>query len=495
MGVIVKQSVKGTLVAFGGTILGYINILILFPLIFSAEQIGLYRILIDAATFFVIFSQLGILNVSIKYFPYFQDMEKKNNGFLFYVLLVPLTGFSILALTFFFFKEQFLAPYAEQAPLLLDYENYLIPLAFFLLLLGSLATYSRSLLKIVVPKIIRDIGTRLVITVGAGMFFYKVLDFNGFVVMMVSGYSFALLALIVYIKYLKQWFIKPDFTFLKRPLLKEMVVFGLFMFLGTGGGIIVAKIDTLMLGSIAGLTSTGIYSIAFFIGAVIELPRRSLSEIATPILATAFKEDNKAKIKELYHKTSVNLLIVGGLFFVGIWSNIDAIFQLIPNSEVFAEGKYVVLFIGLAKLFDMSMGLNAEIITNSKYFRWNIFLMPFLAIIAIITNSILIPIYGITGAALATLISICSYNLIRFMLVAIKLKIQPFSLNTLKVVFSLGLVYGINLLIPTFDHFLVDIAVKSSIILATYAFLILTLKPSENISELFESFKERVTKR
>ena len=277
MGVIVKQSVKGTLVAFGGTILGYINILILFPLIFSAEQIGLYRILIDAATFFVIFSQLGILNVSIKYFPYFQDMEKKNNGFLFYVLLVPLTGFSILALTFFFFKEQFLAPYAEQAPLLLDYENYLIPLAFFLLLLGSLATYSRSLLKIVVPKIIRDIGTRLVITVGAGMFFYKVLDFNGFVVMMVSGYSFALLALIVYIKYLKQWFIKPDFTFLKRPLLKEMVVFGLFMFLGTGGGIIVAKIDTLMLGSIAGLTSTGIYSIAFFIGAVIELPRRSLS--------------------------------------------------------------------------------------------------------------------------------------------------------------------------------------------------------------------------
>ena len=141
------------------------------------------------------------------------------------------------------------------------------------------------------------------------------------------------------------------------------------------------------------------------------------------------------------------------------------------------------------------MGLNAEIITNSKYFRWNIFLMPFLAIIAIITNSILIPIYGITGAALATLISICSYNLIRFMLVAIKLKIQPFSLNTLKVVFSLGLVYGINLLIPTFDHFLVDIAVKSSIILATYAFLILTLKPSENISELFESFKERVTKR
>jgi O-antigen/teichoic acid export membrane protein len=274
-----------------------------------------------------------------------------------------------------------------------------------------------------------------------------------------------------------------------------MVVFGLFMFLGTGGGIIVAKIDTLMLGSIAGLTSTGIYSIAFFIGAVIELPRRSLSEIATPILATAFKEDNKAKIKELYHKTSVNLLIVGGLFFVGIWSNIDAIFQLIPNSEVFAEGKYVVLFIGLAKLFDMSMGLNAEIITNSKYFRWNIFLMPFLAIIAIITNSILIPIYGITGAALATLISICSYNLIRFMLVAIKLKIQPFSLNTLKVVFSLGLVYGINLLIPTFDHFLVDIAVKSSIILATYAFLILTLKPSENISELFESFKERVTKR
>ena len=87
MGVIIKQSIKGTLVSYGGAILGYVNLLLLFPLVFSTEQIGLYRVLIDAAAFFVIFSQLGILNISIKYFPYFQDIKKKHNGFLVYILL------------------------------------------------------------------------------------------------------------------------------------------------------------------------------------------------------------------------------------------------------------------------------------------------------------------------------------------------------------------------------------------------------------------------
>ena len=77
MGVVVRQGIKGSIVSYGGTLLGYLNIIILFPLILSTEQIGLYKVLIDAATFFVIFSQLGMSNISIKFFPYFQNKEKR----------------------------------------------------------------------------------------------------------------------------------------------------------------------------------------------------------------------------------------------------------------------------------------------------------------------------------------------------------------------------------------------------------------------------------
>ena len=56
MGIIIRQGIKGTIVSYLGTLLGYVNMLILFPLIFSTEEIGLYRILLDAASFFVIFS-------------------------------------------------------------------------------------------------------------------------------------------------------------------------------------------------------------------------------------------------------------------------------------------------------------------------------------------------------------------------------------------------------------------------------------------------------
>ena len=250
-----------------------------------------------------------------------------------------------------------------------------------------------------------------------------------------------------------------------------------------------------MISSLAGLESTGIYSIAFFIGVFIELPRRSLASITGPLIAEAWKNDDLPEIQRIYTKSSDNLLLIGLFLFIGVWLNIDSLFSLIPNSEIYSQGKYVVLFIGIAKIINLSLGNNVEIITNSRYYRWNIFLMPGLAALTVGTNLWLIPRYGIDGAAFATLLSYFVYGVFRFLIAWKKLRIQPFSINTLKSLAIFIIVLLVGGLVPSSGLAIFDIIITSVTITLLYGALVLFLKPSPDIDQLAKSFISKFLRR
>jgi len=493
MGIIIRQGIKGTIVSYLGTLLGFVNMLILFPLVCTAGEIGLYRILLDAASFFVIFSLLGSNSTLIRFFPYFSNSLKSKGQFLFYILLTAGVGFVIFSGIYLFFNEEILLPFIDKSSDLISYKYYLLPLALFLLLFNVFSAYSRALLKIVAPKFLKEVLIRLFIGIAAVFFFFNLIQFNDLIGWIVGFYGIALLLLIWYIANLKQLIITPGTSIFKSPQIKEMTQFGMITFLSAGSGVIVGKIDTLMLGSMTGLSNTGIYGVAFYIGAFIQLPRRSLSDISAPLIARGYKQGDIGQVSTIYKKSSINLLIIGSFILTIIWANIDAIFSLIPHSDIFIKGKYVVLFIGLGKLFDMAMGLNHEIITNSKIYKWNMLLIPLLAITTIITNLIFIPednpfssfgVYGINGAAIASLLSIFSINLLRYLLILIKLKLQPFSIHTFKALLIAGITYLVGNVIPGMDIPILEIIIKSIAMSAIFASLVLVLKPSKDISQL-----------
>ena len=495
MGVIIRQSIKGTIVSYAGSVIGYLNVLILFPLFFSTEEIGLYRVLIDGAIFFAIFSVLGTPDTMIKFFPYFSNQDKKHNGFLTYATLIPILGFSLFATAFFLFEDSILQKFIKNSPLLVEYGFYLFPLAFLILFYNIFTVYARSLLRIVIPKLIREFLIRVLLAGGTVLYYLEVLDFQEFIMWVVGSYAFALVLLIGYVYNLGHLFLKPRFTVFRSSKFKEMSTFSLVTLLGSGSGVIVAKIDTLMLGSMDGLDQAGIYAVAFSLGAVIQLPRRSLADIASPLIASAFKSNNLPKIKEIYQKTSLNLLLIGAFLFTGIWTNIDSIFQLIPNSERFISGKDVVLFIGLAKMLDMAFGVNNEIITNSPYYRWNLLFVPMLAIMTVAFNLLLIPEYGILGAAMASFISMASINILRLIFVVVKLGLHPITPNTVKALFIAAVAYYVAIMLPIMDNIYLDIGLKGSVIVLIYLVLVLALKPSKELHKLLQMVKGKAMRK
>ncbi len=82
MGIIAKQSIKGSVYTYAGAAIGFISTGLLMPKFFAAEQIGLINLLIAITAIFSQFGGLGFVGVLSRLFPYFRDEEKKHNGVL-----------------------------------------------------------------------------------------------------------------------------------------------------------------------------------------------------------------------------------------------------------------------------------------------------------------------------------------------------------------------------------------------------------------------------
>ena len=169
--------------------------------------------------------------------------------------------------------------------------------------------------------------------------------------------------------------------------------------------------------------------------------------------------------------------------------NLDHIFNLIPNSENFISGKNVVYIIGLCKLIIMFFSFNSEIISLSKYYRFTVTTIIILAIISIALNLILIPIYGMIGAAFASLISILIFNIVKHIFIKIKMNISPFSMNSFKVILIGIILFTFdNYLMPTLDNDLISILYKSTFTSAVYISVIYFLKISPKLNGMIKSF-------
>jgi O-antigen/teichoic acid export membrane protein len=452
MGIVIRQSIKGTAASYLGVGVGFINILFLSTAYLNPTQIGLTSVLISAASLFAFFMQLSINNVAVRYFPFFDDKAHRHQGFLNLLLIVPVLGFVVVGLLLYIFRQPIANQYIERAKLFTEY-FYLVPiLAILMAYIMVLEAYARvSVLRITVPVLFRELGIRLMATLALVLYAFSIINFDMYVKMLVLAYSLQVLALIAYLKYQKQWFVGGGLPAIPPHIRPEMLRYAGWLLLGSMGTAVTELIDRFMLGSMQGLAQAGIFTLGNFIAIVVEMPRRSMALIISPLVAKAWKENDMAEISMLYKKSAMTQLLAGGAVFLLIWCNLDSLFALLPNGKVYETSRYVVLFLGLAKLFDMATGANSEIINNSVYYRFNFVALVLLAVMVIAANFILIPLYSYTGAAMATAFCVFCFNVLKGSFLWYKVGIQPFSRNTLWVLCALCVVGAVGCGLPTYN--------------------------------------------
>ena len=83
MGIIVRQSIKATIVNYIGVGIGFVTTFFVLTRYLTTEEIGLTRVLIDTATMLAGLAQLGTNASVLRFYPYFNNEKNKDHGFFF----------------------------------------------------------------------------------------------------------------------------------------------------------------------------------------------------------------------------------------------------------------------------------------------------------------------------------------------------------------------------------------------------------------------------
>lgn len=484
MGIVIRQSAITTIVSYVGIAVGYINLLYLYPKFLRPEQIGLMRTVMDAAILFAPFAQVGLTQSIIRYFPRLVHSKQLASAFISLILLLAFGGFALFLMAFKIFEHPLLTYFDANAREFISYSTLVLWLTFMLVLLAVIEAYARSLLRTVISNLIREVLARVLLAALVTSYFLGLLDFNQFMIGVTVVYGICLLVLSSYLVYHHELQLGFNIRQLDYSQIPGLIKYSLLGLAGTAGLVLIGKVDSLMVSGLLGLGSNAVYTTAFYMATVIEVPKRALSQITMPLISRAFESHKMDEIQKLYAKTSLNQFIIGAFVLIGIWANLHSLFILMPNGNLYQAGYWVVVLVGLGKLIDMIFGPSSEIIVMSKFYAFNIILVILLAILIVVTNNLLIPKIGIIGAAIGSAISLFLFNAAKFGFIYWRYRMQPFTMGTAKVLVISLVCATIVWFIPRFSSALLDIVVRSMIITCVYGLLIWYSNVSEDGSAL-----------
>jgi len=254
------------------------------------------------------------------------------------------------------------------------------------------------------------------------------LDFNFVFLAYIISQAFTLLALMVDVSKMK---ILRFRFYLDLALGKELIAFSIPLLFTGILGFVMTWADTLMLGYYKGSEAVGLYNSASPIAKLLPIFLSSASFLYVPLASGFYARRKLGEMGRVYQiLTKWVFLLTLPLF---------ALMFLFPEAVIvfFFGKKYVpaapslqILAIGF--MFHTLLGLNGWSLIIAGESRF-ISLSTFIAsVLNVILNALLIPGYGMVGAATATSVSYLVSNLLNSIRLYQKTKIHPFSQNYVK---------------------------------------------------------------
>ncbi|GJM28683.1 MAG: hypothetical protein DHS20C17_13180 [Cyclobacteriaceae bacterium] len=491
MGIIGRQTIKSTIYIYLGVVIGFFIRAHFFPNFLTTAQIGILALLVSYGSIFARVALLGFNHATIRYFPYFRNKEEGHAGFLSIYLMVITVGFLVFLviyqITGTFWVEN------GKSELFSQYYFLCIPLTIGLLIYTVMDNYNTVLYNASTGVLIREFGLRILTLLSLVPLIYGLIGFNTFIKLYVGTFFIIALLMTGFIIWRGEFHLNFRFKKIDKSMLSGMTgisIFGLFTGLTTE---VVLQINNILVNQYYDESQTGIYVTNFFFATLILIPSRGLNKIAPTMISDAFKIGDIKGINRIQFKSTINQLLIGVLIFIGLCINLDNIYYILPES--FAIGSWVIILTGMANVIQMSAGVSSAIIGFSDYYRYNTFLSILQLVILIAVNLVLLPHFGITGAAVATLVASFVINYIKYLITKKKFGIQPYGKKHLLVLGIALLCLGFNQLIPVMEYYIFDIAVRSILISVVFVsinyFLKTSLQLNDNLNKALRMLRIR----
>jgi O-antigen/teichoic acid export membrane protein len=317
-------------------------------------------------------------------------------------------------------------------------------------------------------------------------------DFDLFIKLYAFGFPVLALVLFCYLVFTKRIHFNFSVSEVSRQYFSKIVSFCLFVYSAGIVNTVSQVIDTIVVASIGGADKAGIFSLAQLMTSVIQAPQRAIIAAAIPHLSRAWKEDDHQLLQRIYQRSSLNQLIFATGLFILIALNYTEAIHTFKLREEYLLGFNAFILLGAARIVDMGTGLNAQIIGTSNYWRFELTSGIILLILMLPLTILFTRQYGIIGPAIATLISITIFNIIRLFFLWKKFRLFPFTSHSLYTLLTAGGCFVISYYIFRDVHGFGGIVLRSLLFFILYTGAAIYFRLSPDIMPVIQSVSKRL---
>ncbi|MFD1096042.1 lipopolysaccharide biosynthesis protein [Salegentibacter chungangensis] len=481
MGIVIKQSFKNLVTTYFGFGIGAINTLFLFTYFLEQQYYGLVSFLLSAANLIWPFMAFGVNSTLVKFYTSYKTRGERDK-LLNMILFLPLIVSGILGLIGFLSYDLLLKYFSDENQLVQPYIWLIFVIATATAYFEVFFSWTKVFYKSVLGNFMKEVFHRFCVSVLLVAVYLDLISIPQFIYGVASVFVFRTLVMGAYAFMLYT----PRIRFRFPENYKVVLKYTSLILIAASVAMVLLDLDKVMIEYYLPIENVAVYGIAVYIATVISVPSKAMQQITNPMTAGYLNNGDRESLKDLYTKSSLNLLVVSGVIFTLIITNLEQLYEMIPDE--YEISVLVVLLISLIKLYDNLLGNNNSILFNSDYYRIVLAIGVLLAITAFLLNLVFIPWLGIIGASIATFIAFCSYNTFKVFLVYRKFRLHPFTSKTWQILLSIA-VFCIGFYFWDFPfHPILNIALKSAMICAGFIFLAYKFRFSEEVSVIVGRF-------
>jgi len=464
----IRQVVFFSLINYMGTLIGIVSALFIYPLDF--EFLGTVRFVDNVSQLLYPIMVLGASHALIKFYP---SLDEKRRNQLFNYSIVSIAALSVMVLAG---VSIFAAVGWFEEPVLL---YIAFPIAVALAFIELFKKQAQDLQKIAVPTLFEKIIPKIVLPVLFILLMNNLLGIYQSLTIYATGY---MLILVLTAFYLFRYF-KPGFNYKFNSLFgeisrREYFRYSLYAFAGSLGSLLAFRIDGILIHELISKEANGIFSNGVTLASTLQIPAVGMFALYAPIVSGYLKSENFIELQKKYTEVAKLLFFIGAVLYSCIFLGIDDLFHLLPTYEKLKETVPVILVLGFSVLINMATGFNGEIITYSKYYRFNLFAILLLIVLNVGLN--LYFIYytdlGIMGVAYASFVSMTLFNIFKLWFIYKKFGLLPFDSSFGKLVLIFVVSAAILYFLPDFESNLINLVCKAGLSILINVYIVYKLR-------------------
>lgn len=483
----IKQVVLYSLMNYLGTAIGIFSVLFIYPL--SNDFYGIVRNVDNIAQLLYPIMVLGASHALIKFYPSLSQ-ERRLQLFNYSVYSIAVISLALFGGVLLFTKFS----HYEYKELI----YYAFPIAISLAFIELFKKQAQDLQRIAIPALFEKVIPKIVLPVIFLLLVNKITGQEPSLYMYTACY---LLIFILTAVYLLQHF-KPGFSYKFNALFGEISKrdyfrYSLYSFAGSLGSMLAFRLDGILIPQFFTMADNGVFGYGVTLAATLQIPAIGLIALYAPLISGYLQAGNYKELALKYKDVARLLLFIGALLYSCIVLGVHDLFLLLPTYEKLKGAIPIIYILGLSMVINMGTGFNSEIITYSKYYRFNLITVILLVIfnISFILYSVYHTSLGIAGIALASFIAMVLFNIAKLAFIYKKFGIHPFSGDYVKLMLVFVITGGLIYLLPQTNSNLLNLVYKTGLSLTVNTAIIYRLNIVPQVNQWVNAAIAKITGR